>query len=62
MVVSEVVVPLMYLIRLFCFIRPCISLCLKMHVGVPAVNLTSIHKDPGLIRGVTQWIKDLALL
>jgi len=35
--------------------------------GVPVVaqwvkNLTSNHKDAGLIPGLTQWIKDLALL
>ena len=35
-------------------------------LGVPIVaqqvkNLTSIHQDAGLIPGLTQWIKDLAL-
>ena len=38
---------------------------MKSEAGVPDVtqrtkNLTSIHKDVGLIPGLIQWLKDLA--
>ena len=51
-----------------------VRLCCRSHnthpkslfVGVPIVaqwvkNLTSIYEDAGLILGLAQWVKDLAL-
>ena len=38
----------------------------RSHLGVPfaaqqLVNLSRIHEDEGLIPGLAQWVKDLAL-
>ena len=44
----------------------CILLYINYTSGVPVVtqwltNPTCIHEDVGLIPGLTQWVKDLAL-
>ena len=41
----------------FIFVKKCRS----SHFGSVVTNPTSIHEDVGLMPGLTQWVKDLAL-
>ena len=34
---------------------------LSFHCGSAVMNPTSVHEDVGLILGLSQWVKDLAL-
>ena len=34
----------------------------RSYCGTAEVNLTSIYENTGLIPGLAQWVKDLALL
>ena len=37
------------------------NICWSSHCGSMETNPTSIHEDVGVIPGLAQWVKDLAL-
>lgn len=53
-----------FVIEMFTFLpsRGCFKIDRSFHCGSAVRNLISIHEDPSSITGLTQWIKDSALL